>query len=146
VFFQIGKHFCDIRNDGVGLIESPAQLNRRGEPAMTALLYVIFICNAGGACTQANDDAMFSSPQECLRELPQLYYGSLQRHGKFYIRDQSRDTWLECVGMRPDDDRIVWSSTNDRKGLSSQKITEGLIDAERRLQQSLILLSDNESR
>lgn len=75
---------------------------------MTSLLYVILMCNSGGACTQANP-ATFATAQDCIHELPHLYYGALQRNGKFYVRDQSHDTWLECIGARPDDGRIVGS-------------------------------------
>lgn len=71
----------------------------------SALLYVILMCNAGGACAPANPST-FSSPQVCLSELPKLCYGTLQKNGKFYVRDQSKDSWLECIGVNPDDGRI----------------------------------------
>lgn len=73
---------------------------------MSVLLYVILMCNSGGACAQANA-ATFVSPQDCLHELPRLYHGAMQPDGKFYVRDQPRDMWLECIGARPDDGRIV---------------------------------------
>lgn len=73
---------------------------------MGALLYVILMCNAGGACTQANSTT-FATPQDCLHELPKLYYGTLQKDGKFYVRGQPRDSWLECIGAREDDGRII---------------------------------------
>lgn len=72
----------------------------------SALVYVILMCNSGGACTQANPST-FLSPKTCLSELPKLYYGSLTKNGKFYVRGQSKDTWLECIGARTDDGRII---------------------------------------
>jgi hypothetical protein len=50
---------------------------------MNALIYLIYICNSGGACAQANNDASFFSPQVCLQELPKLYDGTLGKNGKF---------------------------------------------------------------
>jgi hypothetical protein len=105
---------------------------------MNALIYLIFICNSGGACTQANNDATFMTPQTCLQELPKLYYGRLEKSGKFYVRDWSRDTWLECVGAREDDDRIVWTSTHHLP--PREAVTDAMFAAHRRLQQSLIRL------
>ncbi|MGA7823266.1 MAG: hypothetical protein WCA14_03680 [Steroidobacteraceae bacterium] len=108
----------------------------------TRLLYSIFMCNSGGACTQAND-AMFESPQVCLHELSELYHGVLKPSGKFYVRDLERDTWLECVGARVDDGRIevVLDAQGDGSPWhASHEVTEQFIDSNVRLQQSLTRL------
>lgn len=111
------------------------------------LLYVILICNSGGACTQASD-ATFMTPLTCLSELSKLYYGTLQKNGKFYIRGQGKDTWLECAGAREDDGRIV--SGFDARGhrvpspAPQNGVTDESLDAQMRLQQSLTRLSYEE--
>jgi hypothetical protein len=110
---------------------------------MSALLYIILMCNTGGACTQASD-AIFASPQECLHELPKLYYGTLQSNGRFYVRHLSKNSWLECAGAREDDGRIV--AVFDSRGRrlpppSAHAITQSYLDAQMHLQQSLTRLS-----
>jgi hypothetical protein len=110
---------------------------------MATLLYIILICNAGGACTQAND-AIFMSPQSCLHELPKLYHGTLQPSGRFYVRELSKDTWLQCAGVRPDDGRIVGVFDSRGRRLpppSAHAVTQSYIGAQMRLQQSLTRIS-----
>lgn len=55
----------------------------------------------------SGEDGRSQSRQDCLSELPKLFYGTLRKNAKFYIRDQSLDSYLECIGVYPDEDRTI---------------------------------------
>jgi hypothetical protein len=63
---------------------------------MTAMIYMIFICNSNAGMCQAALSETFQSPQECVAAMVQ-YYGqdAAPKDGRIYT---SAYEWFECEG------------------------------------------------
>lgn len=67
---------------------------------MTAMIYMIFICNANAGTCQSILQETFQSPQECVAAMVKYYgqdFGSV-KDGRIYT---SAYQWFECEG-KPD--------------------------------------------
>jgi hypothetical protein len=68
---------------------------------MTAMIYMIFICNANAGTCQSFLQETFQSPQECVAAMVKYYgqdFGSKLKDGRLYT---STYQWFECEG-KPD--------------------------------------------